>query len=199
MKRRTIVIYVLLFAATLFLTAYSGAVPKEKPPLQLELVLPKHRFEAGEPIECKAVLTYTGDEDEIELYLRNPSMIFVVDGGEYMNEDQYGWTAIRDVLPATPALTRILEKGVSVEYPFEKQQDGYYQYTIAADGEEKTIIERTIDEEEKAFWEHYRSSSELTLEPGRYKIIARLGYSLEYVTAHGPFEEIVVSETIIVK
>ncbi len=199
MKRRTIVLYLLLFAAVLFLTAYSGAVPKEKPPLQLELVLPKHRFEAGEPIECKAVLTYTGDEDDIKLYLRNPSMIFVVDGGEYMHEEQYGTTAVRDVLPATPALTSVLKKGETVEYPFEKQQDGYYRYRIIGDKEEKTLTTRTADEEEEAFWEKYRSGPELTLEPGRYKIIARLGYSLEYVTAYGPFEEIVVSETIIVK
>ena len=197
MKRRTIVIYVLLFAAALFLTAYSGSVPKEKPPLQLELVLPKKQFEAGEPIECKAVLTYVGEEDEIKVYLRNPSMIFVVDGGEYMRENQYGW-AVHDILN-NPALIRVLKKGESVEYPFEKQQYGYYRYTIVADGEEKALIERTIDEEEEAFWEHYRSSSELTLEPGRYRIIARYGYSLEYVTAHGPFEEIVVSEAIIVK
>lgn len=185
MKKKTTILYLLLFAAGLFLIALSGSSPKEKSPLQLELVLPKHKFEAGEPIECKALLTYTGEE-EIKVYFRNPMVFFVVDGGEYMHENQYGW-AVRDILNI-PAVTRVLKIDEPLEIPFQKQQ---YSYSF--------LQRRDGDEAAKDFWESYRSTSDLILEPGRYKIFARCGYSLDKVTAHGPFEEIVVSERITVK
>ena len=185
MKKKTIIFYLFLFAASLFLLAYSGSSPKEKPPLQLELVLQKHRFEAGEPIACTAQLTYVGDEDAVKVYLTNPVVIFTVDGGEYYHGDHYWWAA-HDI-QNEPAITRILKKGEPIEFPFQKQQHWF----SAFDG--------VLDDEEKAFWENYKSTPDLTLEPGRYKIYARCGYSLKYATAHGPFEEITVSETIVVK
>ena len=185
MKKNRIVLYFLLLAAALFLTAYSGSVPKEEPQLQLELVLSKNKYEAGEPIECKALLTYVGDQDEIKVYFRNPAVTFVVDGGEYMRKDQYNW-ATRDVFLA--AGTRILKKGEPLEIPFQKHQ---YKASFS----QRT----TGDEAENEFWENYRSTSELMLEPGRYKMYARLGYSLKYATLSGPFEEIVISKKFTVK
>ena len=181
MKRRTIVIYVLLFAAALFLTAYSGSVPKEKPPLQLELVLPKHRFEAGEPIECKAVLTYVGDEESVKVYFENPIVMFSVDGGEYLRAELYSWP-LHDI-ENIPAITRVIKRGEPIEFPFAKYR----------------VFRGNEDDKEKAFWENYNASSELILEAGRYKIYARCAYSLKNVTAHGPFQEIIVNEKIIVK
>lgn len=150
--------------------------------LQLQLVLPKHQFEAGEPIECKAVLTYVGEEDSVTIFYNNPIVIFTLDGGEYFRGDRYGW-AVRDVYNA-PAVTRTLKKGEPLEIPYQKQQ---HQFT------------GLMDDAEKAFWEDYKASPELTLEPGKYEMIVHFAYSLKRVTAHGPFEKIDVSETIIVE
>ena len=150
--------------------------------LQLQLVLPKHQFEAGEPIECKAVLTYVGEEDSVTIFYNNPIVIFTLDGDEYFRGDRYGW-AVRDVYNA-PAVTRTLKKGEPLEIPYQKQQ---HQFT------------GLLDDAEKAFWEDYKASPELTLEPGKYEMIAHFAYSLKRVTAHGPFEKIDVSETIIVE
>lgn len=150
--------------------------------LQLQLMLPKHKFEAGEPIECKAVLTYVGEEDTVTIFYNNPIVIFTLDGGEYFHGDRYGW-AVHDVNNA-PAAARILKKGEPMEIPFQKQQHWFTGL---------------LDDTEKAFWEDYKASPELTLEPGNYEIIAHFAYSLKRVTAHGPFEKIDVSETIIVE
>lgn len=166
------------------MTAYSGSVPKEKPPLQLELVLPKKQFEAGEPIECKAVLTYVGEEDEITVCFRNPMVVFVVDGGKYLHEDQYGWRTgggIRDII-------RVIKKGETIEIPFQKRQYG------------NSFLQRNDeDEEERAFWDHYLSSSELTLEPGRYKIIVHCSYSLSNDYLLPDYQYISTSKKITVK
>ena len=150
--------------------------------LQLQLVLPKHQFEAGEPIECKAVLTYVGEEDSVTIFYNNPIVIFTLDGGEYFRGDRYGW-AVHDVNNA-PAVARTLKKGEPLEIPYQKQQ---HQFT------------GLMDDAEKAFWEDYKASPELTLEPGKYEMIVHFAYSLKRVTAHGPFEQIDVSETITVK
>ncbi len=186
MKRRTIGLYLLLFAAALFLTAYSGAVPKEKPLLQLELVLPKKQFKAGEPIECKAVLTYVGEEDLIKVYFDNPIITFSLDGGEYLHGEMADYPR-NDVLPVPPARTMAMKKGEAIEFWFQKQQ-------YAALGSRNFA-----EEEAEAFWDHYLSSSELVLEPGRYRILARCRYSFTYVLSSGPFREINVIESIIVK
>ena len=184
MKKNCIVLYFLLFAAALFLTAYSGSVPKEEPQLQLELWLSKNKYEAGEPIECKALLTYTGKEDEMKVHFRNPMIVFAVDGGKYLHKDQYGWWSggsIRDI-------TRVLQKGDTLEIPFQKQQ---YNNSFLQRNDE--------DEAEKSFWENYLSSSDLMLEPGRYTIFAHCSYSLSGFPDWPNFQYITVSEKITVK
>ncbi len=154
----------------------------ENTDLQLQLMLPKYEFEAGEPIDCTAVLTYVGEEDSATIFYNNPIVIFTLDGGEYFHGDRYGWV-VRDV-SNEPAVARSLKRGEPLEIPFQKQQHWF------------TVLP---DDTEKAFWEDYKATPELTLEPGTYEMIAHVAYSLKRVTAHGPFEELTASATITVK
>ena len=89
MKRRTIVLYLLLFAATLFLTAYSGSeaiyAQEQNEEFRLELVVANGRVKAGEPIDCKAILTYVGEEESFQAYYMEKGIVmFALGGGEYL-------------------------------------------------------------------------------------------------------------------
>lgn len=143
---------------------------KEK--LQLELILSAREYKAGEPIECKAVLSYVGEGESFEFYSGDPIVMFAIGGGQHFNGE-------KDLLNKGQ-YSQIIYKNEPIEFPFVKYV-GWHLNT---------------DEDAVSFWEDFLVDEELTLEPGEYEIFAQCSYALE------PGSEsttITVSEKVTVK
>ena len=140
--------------------------------LQLELILSAEEYKAGEPIECKAVLSYTGEDECFEFLSGDPVVMFAIDGGKYFDAEKS--LLNKGVDP------QIIYKDEPMEFPFKKYV-GFHLNT---------------DEEAVSFWENFLKDEELVLEPGEYEIFAQCWYVLEM---GGEVTTITVSEKVTVK
>lgn len=140
--------------------------------LRLELILSAKEYKAGEPIECRAVLSYVGEGTSFEFYSGDPIVMFAIGGGQYFNGE-------KDLLNKGQ-YPRIIYKNEPIEFPFVKYV-GWHLNT---------------DEGAVSFWKEFLMDEELVLEPGEYEIFAQCSYALE------PGSEsttITVSEKVTVK
>lgn len=166
MKRRTIVIYVLLFALVFLLTACSASQPvqalDQNEEFRLELVVADSKVKADEPIDCKAILTYVGEEESFQAYYMEEGIVmFALGGGEYF----YGEMDLHTIQPGRGE-KRVFYKDEPVEIPFYKRML-------------KNRYLKNEDEAAAAFWKEYLAEPELMLERGKYEIIAEFAYGDE--------------------
>lgn len=169
MRRILFLCFVVLFIITTLIVCIKESDDEE---LQLELILSAEEYKASEPIECKAVLSYTGDEESFEFLSGNPVVMFAIDGGKYFDAE-------RDLLNKGVD-PQIIYKDEPIEFPFEKYV-GWHLNT---------------DEAAVSFWENFLMDEELVLEPGEYEIFAQCWYMLEL---GGQVTTITVSEKVTVK
>lgn len=122
--------------------------------LQLELIMSDCVYEANTPIDCKAVLSYTGDEDFFHFYSGDPVIMFAIGGPGYFNGE-----------------SDLLNKGA-------------YLYTINKDNPIECNFKKYIgnhlntDEAAVDFWKRFVEEDDLLLDVGDYEIFAKCSYSL---------------------
>lgn len=142
--------------------------------LQLELILSDTEYAVGEPIECKAILTYIGKGDSFTFYPNDPIVKIVIGGGEYFNGEAD--LVSKDII--LPTVT--IYKDQPMEFPFVKYGGSYLG----------------TDEKAAVFWEEFLAEEELLLEKGEYEMIAYCLYNTELP---GKWETLMVREKIIVQ
>lgn len=175
--RRRLVMWLVMLSIGMALTGCAKDVPNLKEydgeeRLQLELVLSDGEYKAGEPIECKAVLSYVGKEETFEFYSGDPVVMFAIGGGQYFNGE-------KDLLNKGQ-YSQIIHKGEPIEFPFVKYVGWHLNTNEAA----------------VKFWENFLMDEELVLEPGEYEFFAQCSYMLE---PGGESITITASEKVIVK
>ena len=141
-------------------------------PLQLEIELSDSVYRAGDPIDCKAILSYVGEENSFKFYSGEPVVMFAIGGDGYFNGEL-------DLLNKGMYCYSI-ERGTAIEYPFKKYIGNHFN----------------SDENAVDFWREFSEEKDLVLKPGEYEIFARCSYSLN---PGDEFTTITVSEKIIVK
>ena len=122
--------------------------------LKLELTTSSDTYRSDEAIECKATLTYIGEEDGFKFYSGDPVVMFALEGGAFFHGEQ-------DMLNVGVDRYEIL-RGEPIEYRFEKYVGSHL----------------TADKEAVDFWANFLQEDELKLEPGRYKMFAKISYCL---------------------
>ena len=142
--------------------------------LQLELIISDTEYAIGEPIECKAILTYIGKGDSYTFYPNDRIVKIVIDGGEYFN-GVYDLVS-KDII--YPAVT--IYKDQSMEFSFVKYGGTYLE----------------SDKEAAAFWKEFMEEETLFLEKGEYEIIACCQHRAE---KGKECQTLMVSEKIVVR
>jgi hypothetical protein len=80
--------------------------------LQLALVFSKPVYNSHEPIICKAILSYIGEEAFFDFYSGKPVIMFAIEGDRYFNGQ-------KDLLQKG-LYSCTIKKNYPLEYPFKK-------------------------------------------------------------------------------
>lgn len=139
--------------------------------LRLELMTSNEIYQSDEAIKCYVKLSYIGEENSFIFYSGSPVIMFALEGGEYFNGE---WDLMNKGLDRYEIF-----KKEPVEYAFKKYM-----------GNHLNTDTRAVD-----FWRNFMSSDELKLDPGEYKIFARVSY---YLIRGGEEFTITASKKIIV-
>lgn len=153
-KGMILMVAMLLLMTCLSACANDNSTVEADNNLQLELVISKSEYASNEPIDCKAILSYVGNENSFSFHSGEPIVMFSIGGNKYF-------------------------KGA-----LDLINKGFYLHTIEKEKPEEYLFSKNFgsyvssDTEAAEFWRDFHSSNELLLDSGEYEIFAQVNYAI---------------------